>query len=284
VVGYRWMETGEPAEVNVASTAGGRLQSYLTIWPEGADMPHGTSVERYVWDGDRLDEIQSRIAISLGDMPTEPDLTVIRASYDRSGQLVELREHGDRGEKVLYRAAAGGPSMAKLQRRVEDRLVDVVPDVVREHAGEPIYCVALHYELEWPLPPNIAVGVERDRRAWMRGIDDAETLRLTVWNPAEFSTYTGESLGGQALPDIDAELAAALAEIPENAEQAREHGRATLNRAARRLQQLDWPSLAPVSDDFVVFAVDLELTQLDENLRHSVPAALRKRLAAQRLL
>ena len=84
--------------------------------------------------------------------------------------------------------------------------------------------------------------------------------------------------------DVDAELAAALAEIPENTEESRQHGRATLNRVARRLQKLDWHSIAPVTDDFVVFAVDLELTHLEENLRYSVPAALRKRLAAQRLL
>jgi len=77
----------------------------------------------------------------------------------------------------------------------------------------------------------------------MQTIDDAETLRCTVWNPAEFS-YRGESIGGK-LSDVDAELARALGAIPEHADGAAERARETLNRAARHLQELDWRSMAP---------------------------------------
>jgi hypothetical protein len=141
----------------------------------------------------------------------------------------------------------------------------------------------LHYHSEWPLPPTIGIGLERERQAWMNTIDDAETLRLTVWNPAEFSNYGGGTVNWD-LTEIDAELARALHAIPENADGAAERGRATLNRAARRLQKLDWRSIAPVTDDFVVFAVDFELMDLDANLGHSVPASLRKKLASRALI
>jgi hypothetical protein len=46
-------------------------------------------------------------------------------------------------------------------------------------------------------------------------------------------------------------------------------------------QRLDWRSIAPVPGDYVV---NLELTHLEENLRASVPAPLRKRLAREGLL
>jgi len=287
VVGYRWIETAEAAGVNIARFRDGRMQSYVEIWPQMltvTDMPHGSLIERYAWDGDRLTVIDVQTVIVFGAMPATPDVTQIRPSYDHAGRLIELREHSARGEKVLYRARDSAPSIAALHRPVEDRLVELLPALVGEHVNEPIYCLALHYQPEWPLPPNVAAGIERDRREWMQSIRDPETLWLTVWNPAEFSSYSGESLGGRPLTDVDAELAAALAEIPENSEESREHGRATLNRVARRLQKLDWQPIAPVTADFVVFAVDLELTHLEENLRYSVPAALRKRLAAQRLL
>ena len=174
--------------------------------------------------------------------------------------------------------------MEKLKRRVEDRLVETLPKLVRERGGDAqIYCLVLHYHPEWPLPPTIGLGLERDRQRWIYTIDDAETLRLTVWNPAEFSNYRHETVHWD-LTEIDPELAPAISAIPENDDDAPERGRVTLNRAARRLQQLEWRLIAPVTDDFVVFAVDYELTHLEENLRHSVPAALRKALSSRALV
>ena len=86
------------------------------------------------------------------------------------------------------------------------------------------------------------------------------------------------------LSEIDPEFARAVRAIPENDEGRRERARITLNRAAARLQRLDWRAIAPVTDEFVVFAVDYELAHLEENLRHSVPAALRKALSSRALV
>ena len=285
VLGYRWSKTGKPTQVNLARYADGRLSSYVAIWPEAPSLPGGEVIERYVWDGDRVNEIYTETTvIGAANLPPLPIPAQIEVSYDQLGRVVEVREHSYRGEKVLYRARRGRTSMAKLHRRVEDRLVEVLPALVSEHAREPIYCLALHYQLEWPLPPTVVVGVERERREWARELRDAEPLWPAVCNPVTFGSYTGESLGGRPLPEIDAELAAALAEIPVSTEESRERGRATLNRVARRLQKLDWRSIAPVTGDFVVFAVDFELTHLEENLCDSVPAPLRRRLVLQGLL
>ena len=72
--------------------------------------------------------------------------------------------------------------------------------------------------------------------------------------------------------------------IPESADAAAEHAAVTLNRAARRLQRLDRPSIAAMTDDFAAFAVDLELTHLEENFRYSVPAALRRAFSSRGLI
>jgi hypothetical protein len=55
--------------------------------------------------------------------------------------------------------------------------------------------------------------------------------------------------------EVDSELARATRAIPETDDAAR-RACATLDRAPRGLQRLDWRSLAPVTDDFVVCAVD----------------------------
>lgn len=289
VLSYRWSKAGTPTQVTIARYADdGRLRSHVAVWPETGTgtqaLPRGSAIERYEWDGERVAEIHIETRIGLGDLPSPPILTHVQASYDRCGRVLELREHGHLGERVLYRARGSGTSMGTLHRRVEDRLVEVLPALVREHVDEPIYCLALHYQLEWPLPPTVVVGVEHERREWRRDLQDAEPLWPSVCNPAEFSGYVGESLGGQPLTEIDAELAAALAEIPVSTDDSRTRGRATLNRVAQRLQKLDWRSIAPVTDDFAVFAVDFELTHFEENFRRTVPAPLRGRLVRQGLL
>ncbi len=285
VVGYRRSEAGEPFEINIARFSEGRIRSYVVLWPKGQeDSLHGWSIQRYEYDGDVVSAIHEESDLAFGELPLEGGRTLIRASYDPLGRLLELREDGTRGEKVLYRARGAGPSMQKLQRRVEDRLVETLPRLVRERAGdEAIYCLVLHYHPEWPLPPTLGLGLDRERQRWINTIDDADTLRLTVWNPAEFSNYRGGSVHWD-LTEIDPELARAVRAIPENDDDAAERGRATLNGAARRLQQLDWHSIAPVTDDFVVFAVDYELSHLEENLRHSVPVSLRKALSSRALV
>jgi len=284
VVGYRWSEDGDPLEVNVARFADGRLRSYVTVWPEGRpDSLRGSSIERYAYDGELVSEIHDETLDALADEPPERSLTRIQASYDPTGRLLELREHAADGERVRFRARGTGPSPEALQRRVEDRLVEMLPKLVHERAGdEPIYCLVLHYHSEWPMPPTVGVGLERERLAWIDSIEDVQTLRMTVWNPAEFGNYRDGTVAWD-LSAIDPELARALRAIPDS-ESAAEQARATLNRAARRLQELDWSSIASVTDDFVVVAVDHELTHLQDNFRHSVPAAVRKTLSGRALI
>lgn len=285
VVGYRWSQAGEPLEVNIARFSGGKIRSYVVVWPRSVeDALHGWTAERYAYDGDLVFEIQTESDIALGDAPLDEGPKRIRASYDALGRVREVREHSDSGEKVLYRARGTGPSMGKSLRHVEDRLVETVPRIVRERGGdEPIYCLALHYQAEWPLPPTVGLGLDRDRQAWMRRIDDSETLKLTLWNPAEFRSYRDETVT-RDLTKIDPALARAIDAIPDTAEGAADLARTTLNRVARRLQHLDWRTIAPVTDDFAVFAVDYELVHLDDNLRQSVPASLRTTLARRALI
>lgn len=284
-MGYLWSETGEPLEVNVARFAGGKIRSYVVVWPRGLeDSLHGWSIQRYEYEGDLVTAIHEESDLAFGETSLESGAKVISASYDALGRVLELREHGGSGEKVLYRARGSGPPIDKLQRHVEDRLVETLPMLVRERAGdEPIYCLVLHYHEEWPLPPTIGLGLERDRQTWMNSIDDPRTLKLTVWNPAEFSNYRDGTVTWE-LAELDPAFGRAVGAIPENTDDAAQRARTTLNRAARRLQQFDWHGIARVTDDFVVYAVDYELTHLDENLRHSVPAPLRKALSRRSLI
>lgn len=188
--------------------------------------------------------------------------------------MLDVREHGENGEKVLYRARGTGPTMATLQRRVEDRLVATLPELVRARAGdEPLYCLALHYHLQWPLPPTIGLGLERDRQAWIDRIDDSKIAQAHGVEPGR----------AHQLPRRDRRLGSQRDRqragpgdpgIPDSADDAAQLAELTLNRAARRLQALAWRSITPVTDDFVVYAVDYELTHLTQKPRPQRPSGV----------
>src|SRR5918998_3516484 len=174
VVGYRWAaDADEPDEVSIARFAGGRIRSYVAVWPASDKaVLHGWSVERYEYEGDLVTAIHEQSDVTFHGQP-ERESSVIRASYDALGRVLELRQHGDGGDKVLYRVRGHGPSPETLYRHVEDRLVETIPKLVSEHAEqERLYCLVLHYHETWPLPPTIGLGLERERRHCLDSIHD----------------------------------------------------------------------------------------------------------------
>jgi hypothetical protein len=115
-----------------------------------------------------------------------------------------------------------------------------------------------------------------DERAALATID-AET----AWSPADFDTSTDVDLDDAgpvrlvrqelSLLDADDHDACAGAAI----------GRRLMCAVAARLNLRDWAGALPVTDDFVVYSVDLELVDLQRNLAECLPpnrlAALRER-------
>jgi hypothetical protein len=101
-----------------------------------------------------------------------------------------------------------------------------------------------------------------------------------AWSPAEFEAGTGGDLGDVpsarlvrqelALLDADDIVAAAGSEA----------GRRLLCAVAARLNLRDWSGMLPVTEDFLVYPVDLELVDLERNLADCLPpdrlARLRK--------
>jgi hypothetical protein len=93
-----------------------------------------------------------------------------------------------------------------------------------------------------------------------------------VLNPAEWDT-----------PEVALELDAATREASETLEHwLRAHDAPQLPReialaAAKELGATDWHSLRPVADDFLVYAIDVELKHLNRNLPEPRSALTRRR-------
>jgi hypothetical protein len=120
-------------------------------------------------------------------------------------------------------------------------------------------------------PPILAIGTERERAEW---IARKGPLAVVLWQESDFEQFANAKL------DLRTKAFAQLAD-PLNTAIARRDaytkGYAAYARIARALRKLDWSKILPVTDDFVVFAVDHDDTGLAKALKEAAGA---KRYAA----
>jgi len=124
----------------------------------------------------------------------------------------------------------------------------------------PIACLALTYDCSAELSIGMSAATAAERT------DLSSVEARAAWSPADFEASTdididdiGQSrLVGQELVLLDADDGDVAA--------GSEIGRRLVCAVAARLNQRDWSATLPVTDDFVVYAVDLELVDLERNL------------------
>jgi hypothetical protein len=169
----------------------------------------------------------------------------------------------------------------KLSVLVEQKLLRLIPQAVASaRIYEPVYCLALTYDPESAcLPPLLGLGLEQERRACLE--EHGRRAREFLWNPAEFAHFDTPAL---ALDDPDLESLCDRFNAELDAKGSWEPARKLLNSVASQLRTLDWGGKIDTTPDFVAYAVDLELADLQKNLKASVPEALLAELKSNRLL
>jgi hypothetical protein len=198
---------------------------------------------RFVWHDGRVTEIHKLTP----DAPTPERRDV---EYDEHGDLMGIRL----GDIYEYRRPEGGVGSAL--RRFQQALPTAVDLALGDRRP---FALALLYDAEQPIPPTLIAGSRADFEA------DP--------NPAEWE--------GPELPLPFGALAIEVGVLAGavGREEAEDEARAALNRAAKRLNREPPEALA---DGGVVFAVDVHLEHLDENLRAALPAARLHRLGLSR--
>jgi hypothetical protein len=279
-VRYGFDDEGRP--VTMQEYTGGRL-SATTTWRYDGDEAEavqvtadGTRVSTHRWryEGDRLVSHQSRAVGGTGrevyaydadglvtGIETWHDdqlFTTVTISYGPGGELERIESAAARDRRpvdVLYRRPPAGETLQTLGATVAGLLTERIPLVVAAaEIEEPAYCVTLSYGEESSLPE---IGV---------GLADEEA---GLWEPAEFD-YGDLDWADHA----DGTLTTAVALFDQEVGLAGEPGRIRelLIGVAQRLNELDWSTILPVTDDFVVCPVDDEGADTDENLSAVTPA------------
>jgi hypothetical protein len=234
---------------------GGRLRG-LKYAQQVEDQPSFLFSENYEWEGGRI----VRITTETSEKPFREDKTITYATNGKVQSIVDII-----AGRALFAPPGqfGAAFVASLRQRLYDALVKAVTE---SGVKEPIYCLLLAYDTECdlPLPPEIGLGLERDRRRWIEtmGAHDAQGC---IWSVAEFSEHI--------LDYVDAKLA-------EDCQKWNEHlqdkdsmapAKKLVVNLAADLAKRDWSTCLNLTPDFVVVATDLPMDELDRNLKHSVP-------------
>lgn len=216
---------------------------------------HGSGRESYTYTHGRI----SRVEIEHNGRPR----STLTAEHDDDG-LVRLVEVAGHWSDVCYERPPAGFDLDVACRAIEDALVTLIPDTVaRLRVDGPAACVALSYHQSRTLSLQVHASTAAERTAL------AAIAPYAAWSPADFQTGTDidrtdagpARLVWQELALLDAADPGAGSEI----------GRRLLCSAAARLNLHDWSDTLPVTDDFVVYAVDLELVDLERNLTECLP-------------
>ena len=223
--------------------------------------------ERYFYKGNRLVEIQ---ATSMSAGKTNWGRWDVQ--YDGTGQYRCVRRFDEAYDLffVIHWNPENTPKEHELTGTIRKRLLQLIPKAVsKSKIKEPAYCVALAYDFENdPLPPYIGVGTARERAQWLQS--KGKEAKVFLWNPAEYARYEDGTLN---LVDKELEEECEILCQRLLAKFDTWTAQKLLNSVTMELNRRDWSKVIPVTDDFIVYAVDLEGSRLRPNLKAGVPSA-----------
>jgi hypothetical protein len=145
---------------------------------------------------------------------------------------------------------------------VEKTLIGLIIERIRNLKLQEIaYCIVLSYsrELNFSLPPTLGIGLKEEKENIIKSGSESE-----IWNPEEFSLFgvSELSLKNSQTDDVFAKFNLHIASRNDL-----KSLKSLLLRVSKKLNQVDWSSMMPISDDFLVYPVDDELSDLQENLK-----------------
>lgn len=213
---------------------------------------------RYLWENDRL-----VASLTVNFSGGEEDSRYGHAfEYDDKGDLDLIRLHyldkdnvPDGNARVEYRRPKKGETVPVLAAAITEKLVKLIPERVKEAAlTEKMYALLLCYTQEdfsaaWP--PFLVWG----KVSWRSSV--AAEPGYYLWAPDEIRGASSENecwLDDEELVNLCQRHKMLMSDQGNYAS-----GKKVLLDVARRLNTFDWQAIAPVTDDFVVVAVDNSL-------------------------
>jgi hypothetical protein len=199
--------------------------------------------------------------------------------YNTGGQIERIEAQRERGERVtLYQRPPKNENVRSLGESLKNKLLEAIPQIWAS-AGktETLYCMVLYYRAFY-FPPVIIPGYERDRQALLHS--DDPTQRYFIWTPV------GDEKDMEPLQIQDTDMLE-LCRLYEQEVAVKQQWLAPLKllrQIGKALTAMEWSGKLPVTDDFVVYAMDYEADELENCLEASVSKSQMKKWQEQELL
>ncbi|GAA2591369.1 hypothetical protein GCM10010435_82630 [Winogradskya consettensis] len=186
------------------------------------------------------------------------DGLITRVLHDLTPRLVA--EHDDHGlvrivagRELRYERPPAGFDLEAECRAVEDALVALVPEAVAALKFDgPVSRIALSYHLANDLDCEIYIATDVDAEY--------------EWSPPDYNYVADIDLGNTGPIRLVRQELTLLDADDHDAGAGSEWGRRVMCAAATRLRTHDWTAVFPVTADFLLYTVDLELVDLERNL------------------
>jgi hypothetical protein len=258
------------ARADVYRLEGGRV---VRISTAGANKNHFVQIHRHD-DAGRVVEIER-----TGRNAPYPDVHDFRdLEYDAKGRIVRVWWRFPDGRKhVDFERPAERDTFAALRDTLRKAIVDAIVELLRKKKiKSPVYAVALAWcsaEYQYMLPPRVMVGLESERQRFIEEEGKKKAVKSYIWNPAGWKLVAAPKLP----KGLERKAELVNQDIWQN--ELVEEGEVFIRKVAADLRKHELP--VPKTDDFVVYATDLDMDQGADDVRKQATktqvALLRKR-------
>jgi hypothetical protein len=163
-------------------------------------------------------------------------------------------------EEVVFARPKKGLSLKGAFQAVENFLVEHIPLAVKEHKpNAPLYAILLTYcgeDITSGWPQRIYLMPEVHREGVQKDHPDEVLYRTWFTNELDDAGFDINPCDSAASGELETRVQQALQLAEQKANFNYDELRKVLCRVAMRLNALDWPAICPVSENFVVTAVD----------------------------
>jgi hypothetical protein len=256
-----------------------RLNGYTPLYSQkGKDPdalyewlgPNGRffNLEDYVYDGDHLSTIRAYREVPTG--ASDPSFQFEeRFSYDETGKLWRIeRVFSDGAVEVTYQKRAPGETFKSIRAAATQKMITAVVERLRAaHVAEKLCCIELAYQaVSHHFPPYIVLGPESHRQRLLDS-DDPDA-RFYIFTPVLDARPDNDLW----LEISDPDTLEACQRLEQEIQTGEKWTTATriLREVAATLTRYDWTGILDTTTDFVVFAIDHEMDELEAALRASV--------------
>jgi hypothetical protein len=232
--------------------------------------PNGRFVglENYDYEGDRLTAIRAYREAPTG--ASDPSFQYEEHfSYDDAGKLQRIERVFSYGAtEVIYQKRAPGETFKSIRAAATQKMIAAVVERLRAaHIAEKLCCIELAYRaVTHYFPPYIVLGPESHRQQLLNSGDP--DARYYIFTPV----LDARPDNGLWLEITDPETLEVCQRLDQEIQTGEKWTTATriLREVAAALTRYDWTGILDTTPDFVVFAIDHEMDDLEAALRACV--------------